>query len=234
LQHLRSPTKLGDMNGRVRVKICGITNKADCKRAVALGADAIGINFYTESPRYVTPEAASLILRELPPFVEAVGVFVDEPLKQVFPFLTQPTNQLSRIRTVQMHGSQREMCDAYPFHFIPAFAVKDADSLRETRRYLNACRAAGRMPSAILVDGHSPTQFGGTGRNPPWNILRGVQWDVPLILAGGLTPENVGEAIRTVRPYAVDVASGVEAEPGIKDVEKMQQFIENVRGAEVD
>ena len=218
------------MNGRVRVKICGITNEADSKRAAALGTDAIGINFYTGSPRYVTPEIAGFILRELPPFVEAVGVFVDEQLKQVFAFL----NQISRIRTVQMHGNQREICDAYPFHFIPAFAVKDADSLREIRRYLSACRGVGRMPSAILMDGHSPTQFGGTGRNPPWGALRGVQWDVPLILAGGLTPENVGEAIRAVRPYAVDVASGVEAEPGIKDVEKMRRFIEAVRNTEVD
>ena len=215
------------MNGRVRVKICGITNEADSKRASELGADAIGINFYSGSPRCVSPEVANFILRELPPFVEAVGVFVDEPLKQVFYFL----NQISRIRTVQMHGSQREICDAYPFHFVPAFAVKDADNIREIRRYLNACRGVGRMPSAILVDGHSPTQIGGTGRNPPWGLLRGIQWEVPLILAGGLTPANVEEAIRAVRPFAVDVASGVESEPGIKDVEKMRRFIEIVRNA---
>jgi phosphoribosylanthranilate isomerase len=213
------------MNGRVRIKICGITNEADSKRAAELGADAIGINFYSKSPRCVTSETADFILRELPPFVEAVGVFVDEPLKQVFALL----NQLSRIRTVQMHGNEREICDAYPFHYIPAFAVKDADDIREIRRYLNACRCVERMPSAILVDGHSPTQVGGTGRTPPWNLLRGVQFDVPLILAGGLTPENVSEAIRTVRPYAVDVASGVESEPGIKDTDLMRRFIETVR-----
>jgi phosphoribosylanthranilate isomerase len=216
------------MSGRVRIKICGVTNEADSKRAAALGTDAIGINFYTGSPRYVTPENANFILRELPPFVEAVGVFVDEPLKQVFPFL----NQISRIRTVQMHGRQREICDAYPFHFVPAFAVKDADDIREIRRYLNSCLAVGRMPSAVLVDGHSPTQAGGTGRSPPWALLRGVQFDVPLILAGGLTPDNVEEAIHTVQPYAVDVASGVEAEPGIKDVEKMRRFIEAVHRAD--
>jgi phosphoribosylanthranilate isomerase len=213
------------MSSRVRVKICGITNEADAKQAAALGADAIGINFYAQSPRCVSPEVATFILRELPPFVEAVGVFVDEPLKQVFSFL----NQISRIRTVQMHGTKREICDAYPFHFIPAFAVNDAKNITEIQRYLNACRGIGRMPSAILVDGHSPTQFGGTGRNPPWGLLREVEWEVPLILAGGLTPENVEEAIRAVRPYAVDVASGVETSPGIKDLEKIRQFIENVR-----
>jgi phosphoribosylanthranilate isomerase len=143
----------------------------------------------------------------------------------VFSFL----NQISRIRTVQMHGTRREISDAYPFHFIPAFAVKDAKHITQIEHYLNSCRTVSRMPSAILVDGHSPTQFGGTGRNPPWDLLRGVEWEVPLILAGGLTPENVIEAIQAVRPYAVDVASGVEASPGIKDPEKMREFIENVR-----
>jgi phosphoribosylanthranilate isomerase len=218
------------MKGRVRIKICGVTNEADSKRAAELGVDAVGINFCSKSPRCVTPETADFILRELPPFVEAVGVFVDEPLKQVFPLL----NRLSRIRTVQMHGSQREICDPYPFHFIPAFAVKDADDIREIRRYLNACRGVERMPSAILVDGHSPSQVGGTGRTAPWNLLRGVQFDVPLILAGGLTPENVGDAIRTVRPFAVDVASGVESEPGIKDLDLMRRFIEEVRSVDLN
>jgi phosphoribosylanthranilate isomerase len=215
------------MSSRVRVKICGITNEADAQQAALLGADAIGLNFYAQSPRRVSEEIASFILRALPPFVEPVGVFVDEPLKRVFPLLTH----LGRIRSIQMHGSQRELCDAFPFHFIPAFQVRDQQSLVEIQRYLSACRGMGRMPSAILVDGHSPTQFGGTGRNPPWGLLRGVQWDVPMILAGGLTPENVAEAIRAVRPYAVDVASGVESSPGVKDPEKMQRFIENVRNA---
>jgi phosphoribosylanthranilate isomerase len=218
------------MTSRVRIKICGITNEADARLAARLGADAIGINFYAQSPRCVSPEVATFILRELPPFVEAVGVFVDEPLKQVFSFLSQ----ISRIRTVQMHGTKREICDAYPFHFVPAFAVKDARSITEIQRYLDACRGVGRMPSAILVDGHSPTQFGGTGRNPPWGLLRGIQWDVPLILAGGLTPENVGEAIRAVQPYAVDVASGVESSPGVKDPDQIARFIESVRNTVVD
>src|SRR5215831_14570997 len=99
------------MTSRVRIKICGITNEADARLAARLGADAIGINFYEQSPQCVSPEVATFILRELPPFVEAVGVFVDEPLKQVFSFL----NQISRVRTVQMHGTKREISDAYPF-----------------------------------------------------------------------------------------------------------------------
>jgi phosphoribosylanthranilate isomerase len=218
------------MNQRVRVKICGVTNEADARQAALLGADAIGLNFYSRSSRCVSPEVANFILRELPPLVEAVGVFVDQPLAEVFPLL----NELGRIRTIQMHGSQREICDAFPFHFVPAFQVQDAHSITGIQRYLSSCRAAGRMPSAILIDGHAPDQHGGTGRNPPWGLLREVQWGVPLILAGGLTPENVGEAVREVRPYAVDVASGVEASPGQKDLEKMGRFVENVRRASSD
>jgi phosphoribosylanthranilate isomerase len=217
------------MSPRVRVKICGITNEADGRQAALLGADAIGLNFYAKSPRAVSPEMAGFILRELPPFVEAVGVFVDEPLRNVYPIL----NQLGRIRTIQMHGTIREMCDAFPFHFIPAFQVADQRGLLEIGHYLDACRAVSQMPSAILIDGHAPDLHGGTGRTPPWHLLSNRQWDVPLILAGGLTPENVAEAIRVVRPYAVDVASGVEASPGHKDPDRMQQFIDNVRQASV-
>jgi phosphoribosylanthranilate isomerase len=215
------------MVSRVRVKVCGITNEADAGQAALLGADAIGLNFYPQSPRHVSEEVAGSILRTLPPFVEPVGVFVNEPLKKIFPLLAQ----LGRIRSIQMHGIQREICDAFPFHFIPAFQVKDRQDLVGIERYLNTCRGLGRMPSAILVDGHAPGLHGGTGRNPPWELLRDVRWEVPLILAGGLTPDNVGEAVRAVRPYAVDVASGVESEPGRKDIEKMKRFIENVRNA---
>lgn len=215
------------MMARVRVKICGITNESDARRAAQLGADAVGLNFYRPSPRSVSPEVAASILRELPPFVEAVGVFVNQPVSQVFPLL----NHLGRIRTIQMHGEEREVCDAYPYQFVPAFQVRDKASLEAMRRYLDACRRVGRMPSAVLVDGHAPGQHGGTGRNPPWGLLGDAQWDVPLVLAGGLTPENVAEAVRVVRPYAVDVASGVESQPGMKDAEKMRRFIDKVREA---
>jgi phosphoribosylanthranilate isomerase len=216
------------MGQRVHVKICGVTNEADGRQAALLGADAVGINFHAPSPRAVSLPTAEFILRELPPFVEAVAVYVDEPLRNVFPML----NQLGRIRTIQMHGTLREMCDAYPFHFIPAFPVVDKQSLMEIGHYLDTCRAVSKMPSAILVDGHAPGQHGGTGRSPPWGLLGDRRWDVLLILAGGLTPENVAEAIRVVRPYAVDVASGVEASPGHKDPEKMRRFIDVVRNVD--
>ncbi len=210
-----------------RIKICGITNEADARLAAELGADAIGLNFHPVSPRYVQPDAVEGILRALPPFVEPVGVFVNQPPLQVFETL----NRIGGIRTIQWYGDKPELCDAYPFQLIPTFPVRDQDSLRTITGYLDLCRGLNRLPAAIAVDAHAPGQYGGTGRPIPWDLLAGFQPGVPLILAGGLTPENVAEAIRIVRPYAVDVASGVESAPGRKDAEKMRRFIENARRA---
>jgi phosphoribosylanthranilate isomerase len=209
-----------------RIKICGIMNLADARAAAELGVDAIGLNFYSGSPRYVQPDAAERILRALPPFIEPVGVFVDQPLRDAFAAI----NVFSAIRTVQWYGDRPEMCDAYPFRYIPTFPVRDRDSLRSITSYLDLCRGLNKLPTAIAVDAHAPGQYGGTGRPIPWDILAGFQPGVPLILAGGLTPENVAEAIRIVRPYAVDVASGVESGAGTKDGERMRRFVEGVRG----
>jgi phosphoribosylanthranilate isomerase len=211
-----------------RIKICGITNEADARAAADLGADAIGLNFHPGSPRYVQPDAVEGILRAMPPFLEPVGVFVNQPLRQAFETL----NRIGRIRTIHWYGDKPELCDAYPFQLIPTFPVRDQDSLRTITGYLDLCRGLCKLPAAIAVDAHAPDQHGGTGRQIPWNLLAGFQPGVPLILAGGLTPENVAEAIRIVRPYAVDVASGVESSPGKKDGEKIRRFIENVRAVE--
>ncbi|HXG10630.1 MAG TPA: phosphoribosylanthranilate isomerase [Gemmataceae bacterium] len=211
----------------LRVKICGITSEADGQLAAQLGADAIGLNFYPPSPRHVEPAAAARILRALPPFVEAVGLFINQPLRQV----CQTLQPLGRIRVIQWYGEQRELSDPYPFQLIPAFNVRDANSLLEITRYLDLCRGLGRLPAAILADASVPGQYGGTGRTAPWNLLADFRPEVPLILAGGLTPENVAEAVRIVRPYAVDVASGVESAPGRKDPEKMRRFIASAREA---
>ncbi len=211
----------------MRVKICGITNEADGCLAARLGADAIGLNFWSGSRRHVEMQTAEYILRELPPFVDPVGVFVDLCFREVFEVL----NRLGRVRTFQWYGQERELSDTYPFRHIAAFPVRDAQSLLAITRYLTTCRGLGRSPEAILVDAHVPGEHGGTGQKVPWELLGGFQPGVPLILAGGLTPENVAEAIRIVRPYAVDVASGVEHSPGVKDPEKMRRFIENAREA---
>jgi len=108
---------------------------------------------------------------------------------------------------------------------IPAFPVRDASSLAAVTSYIEACRALGRLPAAVLLDGHAPGQHGGTGRIAPWELIAAYRPGVPVILAGGLTPENVADAVRIVRPYAIDVASGVESAPGVKDAEKMRRFV---------
>jgi phosphoribosylanthranilate isomerase len=211
----------------LRVKICGITNEADGRAAALLGTDAVGLNFYPASPRYVDPTTVVPILRELPPFVDAVGLFVNQPLRQVF----QTINQLGRVRTIQWYGSNRELSDTFPFQLISCFPVRDSRSLYEITRYLEMCRGLNRLPAAVLVDAAVPGLHGGTGLAIPWEVLSEFRPGVPLILAGGLTPENVAEAVRVVRPYGVDVASGVELAPGRKDPEKVRRFLGNAREA---
>jgi len=193
-----------------------------------LGADALGLNFYSGSPRYIAPEVARHILKELPPFVEPVALYVNEPLRVVFASL----NEFPRIRTFQWHGSKPELCDAYPFQMIVAVAVRDRSSLTEIDSYLSLAKSLGKMPSALLVDAHVPGMHGGTGQRAPWELLATWRPPLPLILAGGLTADNVAEAIRLVRPYGVDVASGVESAPGKKDAERMKRFFDRVREAE--
>src|SRR5438270_965290 len=209
----------------VRVKICGITTPADAALAAQLGADAIGLNFYPSSPRYITGAQASDILAALPPFVEPVALFVNES-----PVRAHACARDLGIATMQLHGDHEPA--SHSLRVIPAFPVRDTHSLVLIVRYLAALRSLGsRVPPAILVDAHVPGMHGGTGQTAPWQLLANFDPGVPLILAGGLTPDNVAEAIRIVRPYAVDVASGVESAPGRKDAEKMRRFIENARAA---
>jgi phosphoribosylanthranilate isomerase len=212
---------------RLRIKVCGVTTPQDARTAALLGADALGLNFFVGSKRFIKPDVARAILRELPPFVEPVALFVNEPLRRVFEAL----NALGRVRSFQWHGSQRELCDSYPFLMIAAFPVRDQNSLAEITRYLDAARGLGKAPAAVLVDAAVPGQHGGTGRRAPWHLLADFKPPEPLILAGGLTPDNVAEAVRLVRPYAVDVAGGVESAPGRKDPEKVRRFIANAREA---
>ncbi|HWG41773.1 MAG TPA: phosphoribosylanthranilate isomerase [Gemmataceae bacterium] len=215
------------MSYHLRVKICGVTSESDARQAALLGADAVGLNFYEGSPRYVAPAMAQMILRELSPFVAAVGVFVESPMRQVF----EQVQALRRINIIQWHGKNRELSDCSPYHLIAAFPVRDAASLQAIQRYIETCRALDRLPAALLLDGHMAGQHGGTGQTAPWHLLESFQPGVPIILAGGLTADNVAEAVRIVRPYGVDVASGVEQAPGRKDAEKMRRFIANAREA---
>jgi len=209
-----------------RIKICGVTTAEDARFAAEAGADALGLNFYPKSPRFLDPRRAAEVLRSLPPFTAPVGVFVGVPMRQVCAIAYQ-----LGLRGVQTYDDQPPAEDAFPFAHIPAFRVKDRESLEAIRLFVEACKAANRTPSAVLVDSFVLGEMGGTGHRAPWEILVGFDPGVPLILAGGLTPDNVTEAVRTVRPWGVDVASGVEESPGRKDQFKMRRFIESVRNA---
>lgn len=210
----------------VRVKICGITTPDDIRIVADAGAHAVGLNFYPQSPRYVDPRNAAPLLRALPPMIDAVGVFVGLKTRQVCALAYQ-----LGLRCVQLFGELGDIEDSYPFQRIAAFRVKNQSNLTEIQHYVERCRDIGAMLGAVLIDAHVNGQLGGTGQTAPWELLAGFRLAVPLILAGGLTPENVGTAIRIVRPDAVDVASGVESSPGRKDPEKVRRFIEAVRQA---
>ena len=211
------------MIARTRVKICGITTPDDARAAAALGADAIGLNFYPKSPRCVTEEQARAILAVLPPFVEPVALFVNESIETM-----RTVARRLGVRVVQMHGDALPLVPRDELRYVPAFALRDAASLSAIRAYLAACAAP---PAALLVDAHVAGAYGGTGRVAPWELLAGVDFGVPWMLAGGLAPDNVADAVRRLRPFAVDVASGVERSPGVKDADKLRRFLEQVRSA---
>lgn len=203
----------------VRVKICGITREADALAAAECGADALGFNFWTDSKRHCTPEMAARIARKLPPFLNLVGVFVNATEEEVRKVITE----VPRLSALQFHGNETpEYCARFDLPVIKAVRVADRGSLPVLQLY---------QTSAILLDTPTPG-FGGSGKAFDWRLLQGLRPAVPIILAGGLTAENVAEAVRIVRPYAVDVASGVEKHPGEKDVEKMRLFVRTVKEVE--
>jgi phosphoribosylanthranilate isomerase len=205
----------------VRVKICGVTNWADAKLAVDLGADALGFNFHPPSPRAVTPAQAWRIIRRLPPMVTAVGVFVNWPAAAVAALA-----HALHFGAVQLHGHEttqdvRELAGA--FRAIKAFPMLPGFRLGVLARYSAA--------SALLLDGFRSGQYGGTGRTADWDLARRAKRYGRVILAGGIRPGNVAQAIAQVQPYAVDVASGVEARPGKKDPGALRALMREVEAA---
>ena len=208
---------------RVRIKICGVTRPDDLRAAADAGADAVGFNFYPESPRYVTPATATSLVRLTPAGIVSVGVFVQATARE----MRAAAIRLG-LQEVQWHGdgpAPAGSCGPYPL--VASYRVQGPIDLEAIRANVARCQFA-----AVLIDAHVPGQFGGTGQTAPWHLLSGFDPGVPVILAGGLTPENVAEAVRIVRPWGVDVASGVESSPGRKDAEKMRRFVEAVRAAE--
>ncbi len=203
-----------------RVKICGITNLADAQAAIAAGADALGFNFYEKSPRYLTVPAAAEISRQLPPFVMRVGVFVNAPEDLVMRAIAD-----SGLSFLQFHGDEPpEFCTQFGLMSMKAFRIRDAASLQELPKF---------QTDAWLLDAFSPEAPGGTGEKFNWDLaIEAQKLGKPIFLAGGLTPENVADAVSRVRPFGVDVASGVESAPGKKDQQKVKDFIAAVRSVE--
>ncbi len=208
-----------------RIKICGITTVDDALIARDAGADAIGLNFYPQSPRYIHPEQAQRIAAALGNSLHLVGVFVNVPVSEV-----QRLADSLPLHFVQLHGDEpaEHIGELAPRPVIRAFRLRDAD-LSPIADYMERCRQLATLPSSILVDAFQPGIFGGTGKTVDWGTMADLAFmerDLHTILAGGLRPDNVEQAIAVARPDAVDVAGGVERSPGRKDPLKVRLFVD--------
>jgi phosphoribosylanthranilate isomerase len=213
-----------------RIKICGITTVEDARVACEAGADAVGLNFYASSPRCVTVDQASAICEALSGSVVKVGLFVNTPAADV----ARICGQLG-LDLVQLHGDEppEYVADLGDWPVMRAFRL-DARGIAPIGQYLSRCRALGCLPRLTLIDSSAPGQYGGTGRPADWQAVAQYpceSWHPPLILAGGLTPANVAQAIQSVRPFGVDTASGVEVTPGRKSADRVRQFVLAARAA---
>jgi phosphoribosylanthranilate isomerase len=204
----------------MKVKVCGITNYEDAKLALDQGVDALGFNFYPSSPRYIRPEDVRNIIRRLPPFAVMVGLFVNAgEAGNVI-----KTAQTSGVQVLQLHGDESpEYCRKLAeWPLIKALRIGETGIPENFQDY---------AVQSFLLDAKDDVLFGGTGKSFDWRLAQSIQSFCPIILAGGLRPDNVREAIRVVQPYAVDVCSGVEIKPGKKDPGKLKEFINEVRNA---
>jgi phosphoribosylanthranilate isomerase len=203
-----------------RVKICGITNIADGLAAAEAGADMVGLMFYEGSPRHITLAQAAEISRALPPFLMRVGVFVNPEPDFVLRAIAD-----CNLTLLQFHGDETsEFCTQFGLMSLKAIRVRDAESLAQLESF---------DTSAFLLDAHSKSGLGGTGEKFNWDLaVEAQKFGKPIFLAGGLTPENVADAVRKVQPFAVDVSSGVESAPGRKDHAKVKAFIAAAKSVE--
>jgi len=202
-----------------RVKICGITSVEDAAAAVDAGADALGLVFVPGTPRVIGREVAEQIVAGIPPLVTTVGVFVDQPLEEILSVIAR-----CRLQAVQLHGNEpAALSREIPVKVIKAIRVRDGADLGEITTY---------PAHAFLLDAFVEGRPGGTGTTIPWDLARQAKGRVPVILSGGLRPDNVAQAVRAVRPFAVDASSGVETSPGRKDHRKVRDFIAAVREAD--
>ena len=203
-------------NLQIKVKICGMTQLKDALFAVEQGVDAVGFIFYKKSPRAVTMKTVREIITKLPPLVDTVGVFVNESAERL-----NKIADYCGLDLVQLHGEESPaFCRKIRRRVIKAFRVKDLQSIKQLEKF---------PVSGFLLDTFSDDLHGGTGKTFDWNLALPAKKMGPVILAGGLTPRNILQAVRQVRPYGVDVCSGVEKSPGIKDLEKVRSFLKNIR-----
>ena len=203
----------------IRIKICGITRVEDAWAAVEAGADALGFMIYGPSKRFIRANDVPAVVRDLPPFVSRVGVFVNESTETIL-----ACRERCQFDTIQLHGEESpEFCQTIPGPVIKAFRLQSRSGLEALSRY---------PASAWLLDSYSPAARGGTGECFNWNWIREAgSLGCPIIVAGGLTPDNVARCIETTRPFGIDVSSGVEASPGRKDASRMTDFILAAREA---
>jgi phosphoribosylanthranilate isomerase len=203
-------------NLQIKVKICGMTQLKDALFAVEQGVDAVGFIFYKKSPRAVTMKTVREIITKLPPLVDTVGVFVNESAERL-----NKIADYCGLDLVQLHGEESPaFCRKIHRRVIKAFRVKDLQSIKQLEKF---------PVSGFLLDTFFDDLHGGTGKTFDWNLALPAKKMGPVILAGGLTPRNILQAVRQVRPYGVDVCSGVEKSPGIKDLEKVRAFLKNIR-----
>ena len=199
----------------MNIKICGITNKEDALDAVSLGADALGFIFHKPSPRYISPEKVEEIVMFLPPFIHVVGVFVNNSKEDIEEIVDR-----CRLNLIQLHGEESpQFCMEMPRRVIKATRVSEPDDLLSITQYQG-------VVSSILLDTKVKGVYGGTGKTFDWGLaLEAKEYDTPLILSGGINANNIEKALKMVGPYGIDICSGVEKEPGIKDYNKMQELI---------
>lgn len=212
------------------IKICGIRDLETAQAVAACGVQAIGLNFFDRSPRVVSPDVAADIVSRIPAEVEPVGLFVNHSVEHIHRLAA-----FCRLRTVQLHGDEppETIAELARYRVIRAFRVGH-EGLSEVAEYIERCRELGALPWACLVDARVEGVYGGTGMTVSWETIareyRVAEWP-PLILAGGLRPENVASAIRTTNPWGVDVAGGVEASSGVKEMGRVRAFVEGVQAS---
>jgi phosphoribosylanthranilate isomerase len=210
----------------IRVKVCGLTRVDEAAACAELGVDWIGLNFHPASPRYVQPEQAAAIVASLPPSVSPVGVFVDHPVAEVAELASR-----AGLGVVQLHGREPPEVVGLlrPLRVVKAFRLESRAAWARVVDFLARAAALGCAPEAVLIDSYVAGKSGGTGETIDDDFMVGRPPLEHLILAGGLTPENVGEHARRIRPWMVDVASGVESAPGCKDLNKVAAFVRAVK-----